>query len=158
MASTADASSVEATAAVDQVRDIWVSTPSPSEEIMDVAIRGWGGDLDVNCPRAQRIKQNWAARHSGAENVDSILQSVNQRESLLPRLHEITVPVLLIHGEKDETWNIQGALRIQDAIGKAKAQTYIVKDSGHLVIYMRDSEDVSQIIAKFMHQIFPQDS
>lgn len=154
--STAEASSPEATTAFSQMRDIWVSTPTPSEEIMDTAIRTWGGDPDVKGPRARRVKEHWVARHSGAENVDPILQSMEQRESLLPRLHEIAAPVLLVHGEKDETtWKVEGALRIRDAIGKAKAKTYIVKDSGHLVIHMRDSEDVSQAIAKFLNQAFP---
>ena len=158
MGSTADASTAEGTAAVNQMRDIWVSTPSPSEEIMDIAIRSWGGDPDVNGPRAQRVKRDWVARHSGADNVDSILQSVDQRDYLLPRLHEITVPVFLIHGEKDETWKLEGALRIRDAIGKATTKTYIVKHSGHLVIHMRDSEDVSQVIAKFLNEVVPQQS
>jgi pimeloyl-ACP methyl ester carboxylesterase len=54
MSSTAEASSPEATAALSQMRDIWVSTPTPSEEIMDIAIRSWGGDPDVKGPRAQR--------------------------------------------------------------------------------------------------------
>jgi 3-oxoadipate enol-lactonase len=158
MGSTAEASTPEGDASTQQMRDIWVSTPSPSEDIMDIGIRSWGGDPDVTGPRAKRIKQYWVTRHSGAESVDAILQSVNERDALLPRLHEITVPVLLIHGEKDETWELEGALRIQDAIGKDKAKTYIVKDSGHLVIHMRDSEDVSQAIAKFINQVPLQNS
>jgi pimeloyl-ACP methyl ester carboxylesterase len=156
MASTSEPSNPEASAATGQMRDIWASTPSPSEEIMDIGIRSWGGDQDVNGPRAHRVKSDWKSRHSGAENVDSILQSVDQRENLLSRVHEFTVPVLLVHGEKDETWKLEGALRIRDAIGKDKAEIYIVQNSGHLVIYMRESEDVSQIIAKFLKQIRPQ--
>lgn len=66
--------------------------------------------------------------------------------------------MLLIHGEKDETWKLEGALRIQDLIGKDEARIYIVKDSGHLAIHMRVSEDVSQVIAKFINQVPLQDS
>lgn len=158
MGSTADATTAEATAAISQVRDIWVSTPSPSEEIMDIAIRGWGGDPDVKGPRAQRIKRYWAERHSGAENVDPVLQSIEQREFLFPRLHEITAPVLLVHGEKDETWKLEGMLHIRDALVNTQVKTYVVKDSGHLVIHMRDSEDVSQVMVKFIDEVLPQDS
>jgi len=43
MGSTAEASTAEATVAINQLRDIGISTPSPSGEIMDIAIRGWGG-------------------------------------------------------------------------------------------------------------------
>jgi hypothetical protein len=84
------------------VRDIWVSTPSPSEEIIDIVIRGWAGDPDVSSPHAQRIKRYWVARHSGVENVDTILQSMEQRENLLTKQHEIIVQVLLVYGELDE--------------------------------------------------------
>jgi 3-oxoadipate enol-lactonase len=157
MASTAEPSSPEGTAAIGQVRDIWVSTPSPSEEIMDVAIQAWGGAPDVKGPRAQRVKRHWLQRHSGAENVDAVLESVDRRENLLPRLHEIMVPVMLIHGEQDETWKLENILHIRDALVSAKVKTHIVKDSGHLVIYMRDSKDVSQVIAEFVSQVLPQD-
>jgi 3-oxoadipate enol-lactonase len=153
MASTAVASNAESTAAINQVRDIWVSTPSPSEDIMDVAIQGWGGDPNVLGPRAKLIKRHWVTRHSGAENVDAILQSVEQRESLLQRLHEVSVPVLLVHGEMDESWKLQGALDIRDQLVNSKVALIVVKKSGHLVVHMRDSEDVSQAIAKFVNGI-----
>ncbi len=156
MASTAEASSPEATAAIGQVRDVWVSTPAPSEDIMDAAIGAWGGGPDVNGVRAQRVKRDWVARHSGAENIDAILQSMDRRDNLFSRLHEIAVPVLLVHGERDETWDVQGAFRIRDAIGTDKARIHIVKDSGHLVIHMRDSEDVCQLISDFVRQVLPE--
>jgi len=158
MGSTADASSPEGKATIYQMRDIWVSTPTPSEEIMNISIRGWGGEPDVKGPRALRVKHYWAERHSGAENVDAILQSVDQRDNLFPRLHEITAPALLVHGELDETWKLEGMLRIRDALVNAKVETYVVKGSGHLVIHMRDSEDVSQVIAQFVNQALPQSS
>jgi len=152
------ASTAEASAVVAQMRDVWVSTPEPSAAIMDLAIQSWGGNPDVNGPRAQRVKSDWIARHSGAENVDPVLQSVDEREHLLPRLREISVPVLLVHGEKDETWKLDGALRIRDAIGEARSEIYVVKDSGHLVVHMRDSEDVSRVIARFVERVLTQNS
>jgi 3-oxoadipate enol-lactonase len=158
MASTVDASSPEGKAAFYQMRDIWVSTPTPSEEIMNIGIQGWGGEPDVKGPRALRVKHYWVERYSGAESVDAILKSVEERDNLFPRLHEIAVPVLLVHGELDETWKLEGMLRIRDALANAKVETYVVKGSGHLVIHMRDSEDVSQAIAQFVNQVLPQGS
>lgn len=156
IASTGEASSPDASAAIAKVRDIWVSTRSPSEEIMDISIRGWGGNPDVKGPRAMSVKQHWVKRHSGAENVDSILDSVCHRENLLHRLHKIIVPVMLIHGEKDETWKLEGMLRIRDVLVNAKVEIFVVKDSGHLVIHMRESEDVSEAMADFIIQVLQQ--
>jgi esterase/lipase len=67
------------------------------------------------------------------------------------------VPVVLIHGEQDETWELEKMLHIRDARVSTKVKTHVVKDSGHLVIYMRDSEDVSQVIAEFVSRVLPQD-
>jgi 3-oxoadipate enol-lactonase len=151
MSTTAGEESAEGNAATTQVRDIWVSTPSPSEEIMNIAIQGWGGDPDVNGPRAQRIKRDWVERHSGAERVDPVLQSVAQRENLLGRLHEITVPVLIVHGQLDATWSLEHAANIQNGLVNAKVIMKVVRDSGHLVVWMRDSEDVSRMMADFVN-------
>lgn len=151
MSTTASEESLEGKAAITQVRDIWVSTPSPSEEIMNIAIQGWGGDPDVNGPRAKQIKRDWIERHSGAERIDSVLQSVTQRDNLLGRLQEITVPVLIVHGQLDATWNLEHAANIEKALVNAKVTIEVVRDSGHLVVWMRDSEDVSRMMADFVN-------
>ena len=153
MSTTANEGSPGAKAAITQVRDIWVSTPSPSEDIMNISIQGWGGDPDVNGPRARKIKRDWIERHSGADQVDSVLQSMTGRENLLGRLHEITAPVLIVHGEMDRTWDKEDAARIRDGLINAKVSFKIVKDSGHLVVWMRDSEDVSRIVADFVNEL-----
>ena len=150
MSSTAGEESAEGKAAITQVRDIWVSSPSPSEEIMNIAIQGWGGDPNVNGPRAQRIKRDWIERHSGADQIDPVLQSVTQRDNLLEQLREITVPVLIVHGQLDATWGLEHAINIQNALVNAKVTMKVVKESGHLVVWTRDSEDVSRMIADFV--------
>ena len=150
MSSTANAETPESLATVTQMRDVWVSTPSPSEDIMNIAIRSWGGDLDVDGPRAQQVKRDWIKRHSGAEQVDSTLQSMIERDNLVERLHEITVPVLLVHGEQDATWELAHAEIIQKGLVNSKVDMKVIKDSGHLLVWMRDSDDVSQMIADFV--------
>jgi len=122
---------------------------------MDIAIRGWGGEPDVTGSRAQQIKRDWVARHSGAENVDAILQSMKLRDDLRERLGEIAMPVLIVHGEKDATWSLKHAEEIRDGLVTTKVHLNIVRDSGHLVLWMRDSEDVSAMVVDFVDGAVP---
>ncbi|KAH6706318.1 Alpha/Beta hydrolase protein [Leptodontidium sp. MPI-SDFR-AT-0119] len=153
ISSTATAETPDATAAITQVRNIWVSTVVPSEAIMDISIRGWGGEPDLAGTRAQQIKRHWVARHSGAKNIDAILKSIVERDEILGRLREITVPVLVVHGELDETWKVKEAEAIRDALVNAKVGLEIVKDSGHMVLWLRDSMDIAGMIGNFVGEI-----
>ncbi|KAL3461159.1 putative alpha/beta hydrolase [Aspergillus heterothallicus] len=139
-----------------QLRDIWTSTPSPSEEIMNGAILAWGGDADVGGARAQRIREHWIARHSGKENIDPTLCSMMERESLLGRLAEIRVPVLLVHGEEDGTYPVEDAAEIQrelvNAAGEVRLE--VLKGEGHLLVYLRESSDVTGLIRGFAARVF----
>lgn len=153
IASTATAESPEGTAAIGQVRDIWLSTAVPSESIMDIAIQGWGGDTDLAGARARQIKCHWMARHAGAENIDAILASVTGRDTILDKLKEITVPVLIVHGQLDLTWNVKEAKAIRDALVNTKVQLEVLKDVGHMMIWLRDSIDVSCLIEGFAKEV-----
>jgi 3-oxoadipate enol-lactonase len=153
LACLATAASPEGIALINQVRDIWVSTPTPSEDIMNAAIRGWGGDPDVTGPRAQRIKRDWVDRHSGAENIDEILESLNVRDDIRPRLGEIKTRVLIMNGELDETWKLEEREIVRDGMVNADVKFEVVKGSGHLVVYTRDSEDVSRMIGDFVREV-----
>jgi pimeloyl-ACP methyl ester carboxylesterase len=138
-----------------QVRDIWVATPTPSEEIMNISIVAWGGAPDVNGDRATRVKDYWVKRHSGPEHVDEILFSVLHRSDITDRLGEIQAPVLLIHGEKDETYPLADAELIRDKLtGSADVQLKVIDGSGHLVIHMRDPHDIAQLINNFAAKTF----
>ncbi|KAI8801831.1 putative alpha/beta hydrolase [Cladochytrium replicatum] len=158
MAATGAASSEQDTANFRIVRNIWVSTPTPPEPIMDASIVAWGGDPDVNGVRSRRIKDAWIARHSGAENVDAVLKSVVGRDDVLERLGSLEMPVLIVHGEHDATWPLEHAENIQAALKKAKSvRLEVVKESGHLVVAMRDSEDVSELIVGFAKEVVEAD-
>ncbi|KAL3483662.1 putative alpha/beta hydrolase [Aspergillus germanicus] len=144
-----------------QLRDIWTSTPSPSEAIMNGAIIAWGGATDVTSPRAQRIRDDWIQRHSGRENIDPTLEAMMKRESLLGRLGEIRVPVLLVHGEDDQTYPVADAEDIQRALVNAgDVSLEVLKGEGHILVYLRKSEDVTGLIRGFAscHQGFFLDS
>ncbi|KAL2818039.1 Alpha/Beta hydrolase protein [Aspergillus granulosus] len=137
-----------------QLRDIWTSTPSPSDAIMNGAILAWGGATDIDCPRAQRIRDDWVQRHSGKENIDPTLRSMMERESLLGRLAEIRVPVLLVHGEDDRTYPVQDAVAIQRGLVNAAGVTLeVLKGEGHILVYLRDSEDVTSLIRGFATKV-----
>jgi pimeloyl-ACP methyl ester carboxylesterase len=145
-----------------QLRDIWTSTPSPGEAIMNGAILAWGGATDVNSPRAQRIRDYWIQRHSGRENIDPTLEAMMARESLLGRLGEIRVPVLLVHGEDDRTYPVADAEDIQKALVNAgdSVSLEVLEGEGHILVYLRESEDVTGLIRGFAnrHQGFSLDS
>jgi pimeloyl-ACP methyl ester carboxylesterase len=136
-----------------QLRDIWVATPAPSEQIMNAAILSWGGNADVDGPRATQIKRDWVQRHSGAENVVPTLDSMMERDALLDRLGEICVPVLLIHGEDDKTYPLQDAVEIQERLVNADVHLEVVKGGGHLLIHLREAEDVAGWIQAFAQKL-----
>jgi 3-oxoadipate enol-lactonase len=152
MSTTASEGTQESKAAMVQMLDTWFSTPSPSEELMDIAMKSWGGDPDVNCPRAQQIKRHWVERHSDPQRVGDVLMSVMDRENLLGRLHEIVVPVLIVHGEMDAIWPLEQAMDIRKGLINAKVSFEIIKGSGHLILWIRDSEDISRMIADFVNK------
>ena len=153
MASLATTGSPEAIAMMLEFRDAWVSTgAAPSENIMNAAIVLWGGDPDVTGARAHRIKHDWVERHSGLENVDAILQSVNGRDDIRGRLHEIKIPVLIVHGELDETWKLEEARIARDGLINAEVRFKVIEGCGHLVLWIRDSEDVSEMIGDFLKE------
>ncbi|KAI9369655.1 putative alpha/beta hydrolase [Aspergillus egyptiacus] len=137
------------------VCDTWTSTPSPSNAIMNSAILAWGGSPDLRGPRAQRIRQDWVERHSGAENIRPTLRSMMERDGLLHRLGEIWVPVLLVHGEDDQTYPVQDALDIHNALVNAEARLEIIPGEGHLLVCLRDSADVTGLIKGFVEKAFP---
>jgi 3-oxoadipate enol-lactonase len=152
MATTASGGTPESKGSIIQFRDRWFSTPTPSEQIMDATIRSFGGDPDINPARVQEIKQDWVQRPWGPHRLGDVMESVVNREGLLGRLHEITVPVLIVHGEKDTTWPLEHALDIQKGLTNSKATLEVIKGTGHLVLWIRDSEDVSRMIAEFVNK------
>lgn len=149
---TASAATPQETEAFSQLSKAWSSTPTPSDDVMNLAIQSWGGNPDVNSARAQMIKSYWVARHSGAKNIEAVLESNQERKDIIAGLEDIRVPVLMVHGELDAAYSLEGAEVIRDHLVNADVKFEVVKDSGHLVIGMRDSEDVSQLIGDFVNR------
>ena len=53
MSSTSRSATRAAIETFEQVYQTWISTLTPSEDIMNIAIMGWGGNLDVNSDRCK---------------------------------------------------------------------------------------------------------
>jgi pimeloyl-ACP methyl ester carboxylesterase len=153
LASNASAVTDAQRSAFYQLSDIWVATSAPSEQIMNAAILSWGGNPDLDGPRAKQIKQDWVQRHSGAENVLPTLNSMMERDSLLDRLGEIRGPVLLIQGEDDKTYPLQDAVDIKERLVNADVRMEVVKGEGHLLIHLREAKDVAEWIQTFAHRV-----
>jgi pimeloyl-ACP methyl ester carboxylesterase len=130
-------------------QEAWIATPTPSEDLMNAAIKNWGGDLDVNSDRCKIIKCDWTKRYSG-EAVVPITESTNGRDDIVAKLAGIRCPVLLVHGEKDATWTVEEAEIARDALPKAELK--VIPESGHMVIFGRKSDDVSGYIEEFLKE------
>ena len=150
LSSTSRTSSQAVLDAFAQVYKIWTSTPIPSEEIMNVAIRGWGGDLDVHSDRCKIIKHDWQTRYNGEKNVEAIADCVNKRDDITAWLGDITCPVLLIHGEKDLSWPFDEAKITKEGLPNAELQ--VIPGEGHMLIFARKADDVNGMIWGFLKE------
>jgi pimeloyl-ACP methyl ester carboxylesterase len=129
----------------------WVSTPIPSEKLMNLAIYGWGDQtLDVNSNRCKIIKRDWAERMNRDSQVGVISDSVMNRDGFVDELKGIKVPVLLVQGEKDITWSVEEAEIERDVLPNAELK--VVSGSGHMLIFARKSDDVNGFIEEFLQK------
>lgn len=145
-----------AKASLKYVRDIWTSTAQPSEDIMNLSIQAWGGSPDIEGPRAKKVKEHWVERHSGSENVDNIMDSINNQDDIRGRLREVAVQkVLLVHGSDDLTYPVGEAELVKKgltAVGDVRLE--ILDGVGHLVFHIRKGEDVVRLIERFVVDVF----
>jgi 3-oxoadipate enol-lactonase len=136
--------------AFQKVYTAWVATPTPSEEIMNLAIQGWGGRLDVNSDRCKTIKRDWERRYNGAVNVESIAACLNMRDDIVEKLKDVKIPILLIQGEEDRTWTVEEAEIARDALPNAELK--VIKGAGHMLIFAREADDVNSLIEGFLKE------
>lgn len=118
---------------------------------MNLGIMGWGGTIDINSPRCKMIKQQWSERYYGADKVRPIAENLNTRDDFVPRLREIRVPVLLIHGEKDITWSLEDTkIAVREL---PRGELKVVEGVGHMVIFIREANDINVWIADFLEKL-----
>ena len=151
MSSTCRAATPEVVALFHEFYKGWVSTPVPSEDLMNLGMMGWGGTIDINSKRCKMVKQQWSERYNGEDKVDAIAESLNIRDDVVSKLGGIKVPVLLIHGQKDITWSLEEA---EIAVkGLARGELKVVEGVGHMVIFIREADDVNAWIAEFLEKL-----
>lgn len=119
---------------------------------MDLSIAAWGGGLDPHSVRCQAIKKAWVARHSGAENVDAIFESVNERDGVQGRLGEVRGRVVVVHGAEDATWGVEEARRMVEGMVNAQVRLVVLEGVGHFLVCARESEDVGALIGGFLEE------
>lgn len=128
----------------------WIATPTPSEELMNLSIKAWGGGLDVDSDRCKVIKRDWERRYNGAANVESIAECLNTRDDIVDKLKDITMPVLLVQGEKDIMWTVEETELARDALPNAELK--VIKGGGHMLIFAREADDVNGLIEGFLRK------
>lgn len=128
----------------------WTATATPSEELMNLAIKGWGGDLDVDSDRCKAIKRDWETRYNGAANVEPIAECLNTRDDIVEKLKDIKIPVLLVHGERDIPWTVEEAEIARDALPNAELK--VIEGVGHMLIFVREADDVNGLIEGFLRK------
>jgi len=80
----------------------------------------------------------------GVLETDRLL---TQMRRVLP---QITIPVLVIHSQRDRGVPIDNAEKLVDAIGKYKVETLILEDSGHVVLLEPERERAAKKIITFI--------
>ncbi|ORY76626.1 Alpha/Beta hydrolase protein [Protomyces lactucae-debilis] len=92
-----------------QVRDFWCSTDIPTEDAMRTKTGSFGGPEVVGEETYRQICENWRRRHSGSRGYDPAMRCLSGRDSIVDRLGEIKVPVLVMHGTADTIYSVAGA-------------------------------------------------
>lgn len=65
-------------------------------------------------------------------------------------IKQTSVPVMFIHGDKDQVTSPEGSKLMYDAIPHKKKQLWLVKDYGHCVVSNEDPDQYWQNISKFL--------
>ena len=153
MSSTYQAPSQNVLESFQNLYNGWISTPVPSDELMNMAITAWGADLDVSSDRRTLIKRDWKTRYNGAENVESIANCMNTRDDILDKLNKVKCPqaVLLIQGEMDTTWLVEEVEKIRDVF--LDAELKVIRGRGHMLIFARPSNDINRMVEEFLNKL-----
>jgi carboxylesterase len=65
-------------------------------------------------------------------------------------LPQITIPVLVIHSQRDRGVPIDNAEKLVDAIGNHNVETLFIEDSGHVVLLEPERQRAANAIIEFI--------
>lgn len=112
------------------------------------------------------IKDTWATRATPGQlrqRIDKVantpLQSLMQfrravqlGKSALPYL---TLPVCVVHGEKDEVVEPRSALYVHGAVPSPVKELHLIPNAGHMLCYSAQANQVADIVMNFLERIDP---
>jgi pimeloyl-ACP methyl ester carboxylesterase len=109
LGTNAGSESDENKAAFKKVRDLWCETDIPTAKAMLSKTGSFGGPEKVSEKRYKQICENWQRRHAGSKGYDAVMRCLSERDSVLDRLDEIKIPVLVMHGTQDLIYTVSQA-------------------------------------------------
>ncbi|WP_029422839.1 alpha/beta hydrolase [Alicyclobacillus macrosporangiidus] len=110
------------------------------------------------------IKETWASRATPGQlrqRIDKVtntpLQSLMQfrravqlGKSALPHL---TLPVCVVHGEKDELVEPRSAFYVHGAVSSPFKELHMIPNAGHMLCYSAQADQVADIVLNFLEKV-----
>jgi pimeloyl-ACP methyl ester carboxylesterase len=115
----------EKAAGYDQLIEAWVSPEGPSQEVVDTV-----ATIILGPGYADAARWMDAAKQIPPATVRQIYSTLMTREDdVTPRLAELTMPALVIHGEQDLAIDLDTARRLADAL--PDGELVVIEGAGH---------------------------
>jgi pimeloyl-ACP methyl ester carboxylesterase len=114
----------EKAAGYDQLIEAWVSLGGPSQEVVDTLAA-----IMIGPDYADAARWMDAAKQIPSATVRQIYATLMTRDDVTPRLAELTVPALVIHGEQDLAIDLDTARWFVDAL--PDAELVVIDGAGH---------------------------
>ena len=104
--------------------------------------------LGQGFPNAQKWKDKWKA--TSGTNVQQCFNTLVARDDITDRLHEIQVPTLVVHGDKDAAIPLERGQILADNI--PNAHMAVINGAGHAA-NLSHPEPVNQAMRKFLDSL-----
>ena len=108
-------------------------------------------EIDENVPQlSEQIERYDVLRHtSQAPLTEADLRLVE--DECIQKLRRITVPALIIHGERDSLVRPEEAFTINWELGSVEKRLIFIPDAGHNSVMAEDIAGYFQAIGDFIH-------
>lgn len=130
-----------------------VGTPlafgAPIPQLLPLLRHVWAyrrkGQSDIQDPEARAIHPTMAAMP-----LASVAELMKLQAEVIPKLGEITEPILVAHGVLDETAKPRDAERIHAEVASKEKELFLLKRSGHIVTVDYDRDALARAAADFL--------
>ena len=113
----------QARVAYDQLIETWATSDEAPQEILDIVAAIILGD---NWPGTPAWQDKW--RTVTPDQLRQAYKTLVSREDVGPRLPELSIPTLVVHGELDAAIDVPTAQALADALG---GKLEIIEGAGH---------------------------